>query len=301
MKLILCPESTTDTLIQFQIGAAGMNLGTPIIFDNYSFSGDISVIAICVVIIILLLTSYVSRTRSFNIFMAIIVQLIFAASVNIAYHMLLQRNIPSTYNLIYILRLVYYGLLFDVLFLFTLYTTVVSGMDHSQARFVAVISSLLFVVIMGIDIVRTLIGVGFQISPEGKVLHRTNLYVIGYIAYIILLAALMNRASKLLYKRVMYGFYGTMLVSVLIRLGQLPFGQSSLTTITFVFPVIAMLYIMHSNPYNVSLGTVDTRALEEMVREMERRDESFIYMSLLLPEFDEEGKELPEEISSLVR
>ena len=32
------------------------------------------------------------------IFMTIIVQLIFAAFVNIAYHLLLQRNIPSTYN-----------------------------------------------------------------------------------------------------------------------------------------------------------------------------------------------------------
>ena len=278
-----------------------MNQVTLANFDNYSPSGDVAVIAICVVIVILLLTSYVSRTRSFQIFMCIVGLLVAASAVNIGYHGLLMNNDPALYNLIYVMRILYHTLLFDVFFLFVLYTTVVSGMEHRKARIVAIISTLLLVVIVGIDIVRTVTGTGFHIAEDGTVVNRSNLFAIGYVLFIILLLVLMAQIQNLLYKRVMYGFYGTMAISVIVRLGQLPLGQSSLTTMTFVFPVIAMLYIMHSNPYNVTLGAVDVRAMEDMVRNMYARKAPFVFLSLLLPEDDEEGKELPEEIKAVVR
>ena len=274
---------------------------SPISFDNYTSAGDVAVIAICVVIVILLISSYVSRTRSFYIFMNIIVSLVIAAVVNILYHNLLAKNDPGTYTLVYLLRILYQALLFDVFFLFTLYATEVSGMEHKKARTVAIISVSLLIGIIGIEIVRTVMGVGFQITEDGRVINRSNLFMIGYLLYVVLLLALMYRVQNRLYKRVMYGFYGTMAVSVLLRFGQLIQNDSSLTTMTFVFPVIAMLYIVHSNPYDVSLGTVDTRAMEEMIRSMYARNETFIFMSLLLPEFDEEGKVLPQDLQALVR
>lgn len=270
-------------------------------FDNYTRSGDVAVIAICVVMIILLTTSYVSRTRSFRIFMSIIVQLVCAAMVNISYHTLLMAQNPIYHPLIYVQRILYHALLLDVLFLFTLYTTVVSGLEHRKARVVAVISSVLLIGIIIIDIVLTSTGMGFRIGRDGTVLHRTNLFLIGYTLFIIVLVVLMNRARKLLYRRVMYGFYGTMAVSLIVRFTQVALNQSSLTTMTFVFPVIAMMYIMHSNPYNVTLGSVDIHAMEDMVRNMYARKAAFVYLSILLPEYDEEGKELPPEVRAVIR
>ena len=64
-------------------------------FDNYSPAGDLAVLAICLVMVILLLTSYVSRTRSLRIFLAIIFQLAAAAIINIIYHALLTLNDPE--------------------------------------------------------------------------------------------------------------------------------------------------------------------------------------------------------------
>ncbi|MBR0302736.1 MAG: EAL domain-containing protein, partial [Clostridia bacterium] len=91
-------------------------------------------------------------------------------------------------------------------------------------------------------------------------------------------------------------------LSVIIRFVQLIFRQSSLTTMSFIFPVIAMLYIMHSNPYNADLGAVDIRGMEDMVRSMYDRKEQFVFLALLLPEYNEEGAgKLPEEIQALIR
>ena len=53
-------------------------------FDNYMFAGDVGVIAVCFVMLILLTTSFVSRTRSLRIFLSVIGLLILAASANLA-------------------------------------------------------------------------------------------------------------------------------------------------------------------------------------------------------------------------
>ena len=269
--------------------------------DNYSPVGDVAVVAMCLVIVIMLLTSYVSRTRSFHIFLGIVGLLAAAAVVNIAYHGLLSTGNQGLISLVYVLRVLYQAVLFNVLFLFALYATVVSGMEHSRARAVAIGSTVLLVVVIVLDIVMTATGIGFQVTESGQVVSRTNLFLIGYVLFVVLIVVLVRRVGKLLYKRVVYGFLGIIVVSVAIRLGQLPLHESSLTTMTFVFPVIAMLYLMHSNPYNVSLGAVDRRALEDMVGTLHERQEHFVFMSLLMPDFDSEGREFPDEIKALVR
>lgn len=269
--------------------------------DNYSPVGDVAVIAMCVSIVIMLLTSYVSRTRSFHIFMGIVALLALAAMANIFYHALLDIGNPDYYSLVYVLRVLYQAMLFNILFLFALYATVVSGLEHRKARYVAIGATVLLIVIVVLDIIFAATGIGFQITEDGRVVSRTNLFIIGYLIFVVLIVVLVRRVGELLYKNVVYGFLGIIAVAVVVRLGQLPLHESSLTTMSFVFPVVAMLYVMHSNPYNMSLGTVDKRALEDTVATMYERHESFIFMSLHLPDYDGEGRELPEEIKALVR
>ena len=269
--------------------------------DNYSPVGDVAVIAMCAAIFIMLMTSYISRSRSFHIFMGIVGLLAFAAAVNIAYHGLLQAGNPDYYGLVYALRVLYQSMLFNVLFLFALYATVVSGLEHRKARLAAIGATVLLVVIVALDIIFAITGIGFQITESGQVVSRTNIFIIGYLVFIVLIVVLVRRVGKLLYRRVVYGFLAIIALAVLVRLGQLPLRESSLTTMSFVFPVVAMLYLMHSNPYNVALGAVDRRALEDMVGTLHGRHEPFIFMSLFLPDYEGEGKELPEEIKALVR
>ena len=278
-----------------------MNHMMDVTFDNYTRAGDVAVMALCVVVSILLMTSYVSRTRGFRIFIGIIGMLFFAALTNIGYHCLLLADNPRTYTLLYVMRIVYHALLFNVFFLFALYTVVISGLEHRKARTVAVVAMVLLFVIVGIDVIRALTGNGFHITENGLVMQKTSLFLVGYVLFFILMIGLMRHVQHFLYKRVMYGFYGTMLISLAVQIGQLLLNQSSLTTLTFIFPVIAMLYIMHSNPYNITLGSVDIRAMEDMVRFMYIRKSPFLYMSLLLPDYDAEGKEIPEIVRAKVR
>ena len=270
-------------------------------FDNYSIAGDAAVIAICLVVGILLMTAYVSRIRSLWIFLTIVGQLVVAAGINIAYHALLAGGDPATFTWIYILRIVYNALMFDLFFLFILYATVASDMDRKKAKITAYVATLLMFGVIGTDIALTLTGYGFHLAPDGTVESASNVYVIGYLLFLILLVAVMSHVRSLLSKRVMYGFYGTILVSLVIRFAQLLLHQSSLTTMSFVLPVIAMLYIMHSNPYNVSLGSVDKRAFETQVRNLYNRKKPFVFLSLLLLEYEAEGLDYSKEMQMTIR
>ena len=278
-----------------------MDQVVPITVDHYTRGGDVAVMALCVVTAILLLTSYVSRTRSYRIFINIIVMIFAAAFVNIGGHCLLTADNPRTYALIYGMRVFYHALLYDIFTLFVLYTAEVSGLELRKMRIAAVTGCLLLVALVAVDTAMGVTGAGWDLAEGGMILHNTSLFMIGYGLYIILLISLMTRVRHLLYKRVLYGFFGTMALSVAIVLTQLFLHESSLTTMTFMFPVVAMLYIMHSNPYNVRMGTVDTRAMEDMVRNMSRRKIPFVYFSIFFPEYNAEGRTLPLSIQDRIR
>ncbi len=270
-------------------------------FDNYTRMGDVSVIAVCCVIFILLASSYVSRTLGFRIFSALVGVLFIAATLNIGYHDLLLLHDPSMNAWIYFLRIVYVILLFISFFLFTLYTSVVSNLEHKKARINALVSMGLLIVIVAADIIMSILGIGFRIEADGTVEAGVDVFMLGYILYVLFLALQMYRIRTLLYNRVMYGFFGVMFVSVSIRLVQFAMHQSALTTVTFVLPAIAMLYIMHSNPYNVKVGTLDVHVVEDLVLRLYKRNTPFIFMSLLWPDYNVEGKHLPDEIQTQIR
>ena len=272
-------------------------------FDNYNRMGDVGVVAICCVIFVLLASSYVSRTTSFRIFSALVGDLFLAAILNIGYHDLLLLNINnSSLNAwIYILRIVYVVLLFNAFFLFSLYSSVVSNLEHKKARVFAIVAMMVFIAAVAGDILLTAHGVGFHLNEDGSVVPGFDIFMIGYVVYVLFLAFQMFRIRKLLFKRVTYGFFGVMVLSVVIRVAQFLLNQSALTTLTFVLPAIAMLYIMHSNPYNVKVGTLDVHVLEDMVRRLYKRNAPFVFMSLLWPDYDVEGKHLPDEIQEQIR
>ena len=273
---------------------------------NYSRMGDVGVIAICTVVFILLTTSYVVRTKSFRIFSGIIGFVLLAAVVNIGFHELIGTeyvaNNSYLIGLLYMMRILYHTLLFCIFFCFALYAVIVSDMEHRLARIIAIIGTVLFLGFVGVDIIFTITGHGFRIVKEtGEPVAGSNVFMIGYVVYILFIAALMFRIRKLIYKRILYAFYATMALSVIIRFAQLALGEASLTTLTFLIPALAMFYIMHVNPYNISTGTLDMSTMEDMVRNLYAKKQPFIIMSLMLPDFVGEDKTFPEYMKEQTR
>ena len=264
-----------------------------------------AVIVICAVIFILLKTSYVSRTRKLSLFVNIIVALQIASIMNIVFQAMLEYYNPGLSKWVYVVYLFTHFFLFDLFCLFVLYIAEVSGMAHWQARIaICVATGLMFGLIL-LDVLLTVFGVGFRIGDDGSILYETRVFKIGYLLFMVMVGVLLLRVRRLVFKRVLFGFYAVIIISIAVRFGQQALmsqvHQGSLTMMTFVFPIIAMLYLIHSNPYNVTLGSLDMRGLEDMIKNMYDHKEPFVFMVLLLPEYDAEGREIPKEIQEPIR
>ena len=270
-------------------------------FDDYSPVGDILVVALCAVMIILLAASYVNKTKAFRLFITMIVLLFMGAITDLIYHDAYLRITNGNYTLIYVLRVFYHAFLFSLLFLFVLYVIELQRHVISVRVPVILLSSIIYLTVIGTDIITTINGTGFKLKADGTEISGINIFLVGYLAFVVLLVILMIVFRNRLFKRVMVGFYGTMAMSFLVLYNQGRHGQSSFTVATFLFPMFAMLYFIHSTPYDVELGAIDAKALNDMVRYNYDRKSQLIFMSLYLPDFDSEGKTIPAEMQAVIR
>ena len=272
-------------------------------FENYSPVGDLTVFALCGVMIILMIFSYIQKTRSFRIFATLIGLILGAALADVAFYTLVaaSRENPGMYPVACAVRCVYHALLFFIFLDYVLYITEVTHMERRKKLPFIVASVVVLVAVVAADVIDTLRGNTFTFDGTRIEYIGRDIFMYGYLAFLVMIIMLVISVRKRLFNRVMRGFYGTMAVSFFILFMQGMKGQSSFTVATFFFPVIAMFYIMHSNPYDAELGAIDSRAMEDEVRYCYEKKRGFVFISLYMRAFSEENKEMPEQLRASVR
>ena len=271
------------------------------VFASYSPTGDLTVASICYVMMILMFFSYIRRSRSFKIFLGVVGLIVLAAVTDVTFYMLAGMGSPSLFPLAYGLRWLYHTILFTIFLFFIIYIAEVTELPPDRKRVYIALSSVLLAVLVVADGFSTLAGRGMEITGDGMAYKGQDVFMFGYVAFIAVIVVMMYKVRNRLYRRVMMGFYCTMAFSFIILAAQTLFGQTSFTMATFLYPVIAMFYIMHSNPYDVQLGAIDSKGFEDVVRYNYERKRDFLFMSVYLKDFDVEGKAFPNELRAVVR
>lgn len=269
-------------------------------FSKYSPFGDLTVVSICFVMIVLMMFSYITKSRSFRIFLSLVSILIVAALSDVTFYTLATSG-PQYRSAASAVRCLYHFLLFLIFLHFVIYIVEVTRMSRSEKRPYLIIAGILFVAVVLVDVIDTVRGENFILTEEGIRFSGRNVFFFGYIAFVSLIIALLAKVRKRLYKRVMYGFYGSMAISFGVLLTQGLNGQASFTVATFFYPIIAMFYIMHSNPYDVTLGAIDRRGMEDTVAYHFAKRRDFLFISLYLKFFNDEGKTMPEDLQASFR
>ena len=300
-RIVYDEHGSISSLCQsFRRGDAVAAADTHLIANNYTPVGDLIVVAICFVMLALIFFSYMRKTPAFRVFMTIIFTLILTALLDVTYNYL-AWNLGAV-PVVYAFRCLFHASLFTVFFLFTLYITEVTRLERSKAIRILWSAFAVLAAIVVIDIISCITSLSEGRNVTELSTRGYTVFVIGYITFavtdLILLATVRNR----LYKRVMYGFYSSVVLAfAMLILQRFLGGGASFTVTTFLFPVIAMFYIMHSTPYNVESGALDNNTLSDTIREWHERKQDFIFMSLFLPDLAGEGSRLPEHISAVVR
>lgn len=271
------------------------------LFEKYSPVGDLTAVAVCFVMGILMLFSYVSRGRSLRLFLYALGCLVLASLANVSWQTLIRMNNPSTYTLAFVFRIIYHAALFNIFFLYAFYITEVTSVDPKKQKIVVSASGFLTLALVAADILASRIPEGPGPITAADFRAGVDIFLIGYLINTAFMFFLLYRVRNYLFRKVMFGFYGSIAVAYIIMMVQQIWDSTSYTVVTFLLPLIAMFYIMHSTPYNAALGAVDAQSFHEMVRSLHARHIPFGFMSLYLPELDVDGSSLPTGVQAVVR
>ena len=276
-------------------------LETVMRLEQYDPSSEITVLAVCFTMLALLLVSFKVRMKSFRIFAAMLGMLVIATSADLMLHYLMAMNPDMPHWLVYSLRSIYHILLFCILHHYIAYTCEATLLGkNSRKPFIRTATALLVIFSLadtiGIFTGQTMHIINGVISFEGSLIFE-----IGYILFVLLLLVLLVRVRHRLYRQVMRGFFAVMVISIVMQIAGRLRIQSSFTASTFLFPLIAVMYLLHSNPYDAQTGANDLRGLHNLIRYISEMDQDYLFMSLYMRELDESGATMSEEMRSLIR
>ncbi len=266
-------------------------------FSNYSPAADIVVAAICMVMMVLVVFSHINRTKGFHLFLAIVGLVLAAALTDMIFNFL--AAIPELGILANWVRCVHHAALMLV---FVYYVAYICEVTHyEKTRLFCLIANIIFLGSILADIIVTAQGLTFTVDETGISFDRRGIFIYAYLGYVTLCVILLTKVRKLLFHRVMLGFYGTVAISFAVLVIQGIFNQTSFTVSTQLFPAIAMMYVLHSNPYDALLGANDMGAMQDYVHYCYEKKKDFILMSLYMRDFDEESKEFPRDLQAKIR
>ena len=269
-------------------------------FADYSPIGDLTAVSICAVMACLIYFSYTQKTRSFRVFISLLVLIAAAAITNvITYTVAVSgRNMALANGL----RCAFHGLLYLVFVHYVMYIIAVTRVGKPKMFLYIAAALALLIAATAAEVFFVCRGDGLFVGADGTVAYRgRNIFMYGYLGYLALCTILLVQVRNRVFRRVMLGFYSSIAVSFLMLFLQQLSHQNSYTLVTFLYPVIAMFYVMHSTPYDAMMGAIDSSALSNLVHYAYERKKDFLFMSLYLHQFNEEGKAFPEDMQATIR
>ncbi|MCR5452572.1 MAG: EAL domain-containing protein [Lachnospiraceae bacterium] len=270
-------------------------------FTQYSPIGDILVIATCMVFIILFQTSYMNRTESFITLRNILALLIIAAASNVIFYTMLLNIESCNITLLYIMRLLTHVGLTGNLYLYVIYLREPLHLVERERIKFERLAAAAYILIVIYDILSMFLPIGFHITEDKRIISGFNMFILVYVFIISLIAFVLHRFRRRIYYKVVLAIAASTGVSFLVMFIQGLNQQVSFTVATFLFPFFAIMYIAHSNPYDLELGSVGYSGFEDSIDNAVKNKSELEIISLNLIGIEKEGSQYPRKIRRIVR
>ena len=268
---------------------------------SYFPVGDITVLTICVVFIILLSLSYVTKSRLYSVFKFVIGLLMAAAFISIFYHYGTMNPGSMPVKLVYTLRILYHFTLLGNLYFYVIYLRIILHLHERKYKVLTGISLAVYIALIVLEILSIALGFGFNLNEIGAKNTGIDTFIIGYLYFVIIIMIMLIVHRNRIFKQIVYSIIMVAIVSFLVLLRQAAYGHSSFTTVSFLLPLFAVMYLVHSNPYDVDIGSLDVGSFNDYIDYYHKREKMLVLMSLYMKDFDIDSIKYPKEIREAIR
>lgn len=251
-------------------------------FQNYTPVADVTTIVIGLIYCFILRSTYTVRQKSLTVFKISVVLVITAAALNIAYHQLVNHLTEQNVIPVYILRDCYYIMLMTVSVLFCLYIMDLVRIRRRSKLLLeyAIWGGYAFCVIC--EVITPVTRRGFYIDPDLGIHQNyyTDIFRVCYIYFGLLLAGILVMNRRKFIAKMFQCMYSTMIMSVFLMVLQAQYRSTSYTCVSYVLPIMSVLFLFHHNSYDIRTGTLDSRAFESYMHDLKGEEFGLIHFYL---------------------
>ena len=252
---------------------------------SYTPVGDIIALSLCIIMGILVKQTYLRKEKDrFFIIMHILSFMLIAASANIFMQTyLVRKNVVPAF--IYTMRMLHHVCLSMTMFLYIRY---VQGSlwllpkDKKRSR-IAIAGIMIFTIV--IDIAASLLKVGFYINKKHEYNEGMDFFEILYLVFAVNMIYMLIKYRKRLLMKVFTGLMSVLVMSNLLLCIQGFHRQISYTTVCCLLPIISIIFLFHSNPYNTDTGAVSGEFFTDEVKENLAKGNEMVIMCCHMPGF----------------
>ena len=278
----------------FSQGGENMFVNTDLYLGTYMPVGDIIVLSLCIIMGILIKQTFVGKYKNgFFIIMHILMFAFISSALNIIFQTQLQKqtlNLP----LIYIIRLVHHVLFMFIMIFYIRYlqgSLWITSKDKKKTRFLIIVSISALVLL---DVIASYFRFGFYIDNNGTFIEGLDLFEVMYLVFMINIIYLLIKYRKRLLMKVFTGIVSVLVISNLLIVIQTYYNQISYTSICCFLPIISIIFLFHSNPFDVDTGAISGEYFTNEVKENLAKGNKLVIMTCHMPGFSSKITKSPE-------
>ncbi|MCR5666955.1 MAG: EAL domain-containing protein [Eubacterium sp.] len=267
---------------------------------HYSLVGDICTMLLCVVLMIIICSNLsFSEDIGLKLHKISIVLVFFAGLFNICYSQFVKYE-EQMDAMIFLMRMGYHVLLTIVLFLFLSYLRKLLALEGKQDKVMFFMQTVLLMLGILFNVISPLTHWGLYRSGEGLWFDmvRTSPFVISYLLNAVLMVIMLfhNRNQLITSVRTCLVMIGVLCIFT-STIPNIYYG-GTFTTLTFLFPMIALLIMIHSLPYEFETGARYALALEHYLKRAHYKQMKIQFMVLKL--YVEHDRGIPKELGRIM-
>lgn len=262
------------------------------LIGNYSYTGDaISVITCTVLLVLVRWALYFSVDRKFSYVKRSLHFILIAAVTNMIFSVACTQYQVAPL-LLFLLRDIYHVTIMCCMYIFILYVYHLLDVDKQLGRNIAYLNRIIFCTLMILDVLSPLTGFGFRMEDGLWYDPIVSPYNIFYVYMMLIMMLMLVGYGDRINKSVRICLVATELVIIVIMTISAIGNYNTFTSFTYILPLLVVLMLLHSNPYDSQTGAMSPRSFDSYVK---RAVNSNVSLDCMVLHLDMVAvKELPE-------
>ena len=272
-------------------------LSNAFLINGYTPAVDMILVILCILLLLLLRETFIRRSRLFLLFRTCIALLLIAAFSNSCfYYTVLYFDSDTT---LCILRTIYHSSLLLIFCLYAAYLKILIGIPGKTGHIMNIFLYSLYIIFAIVDALSPVLGYSFYRDSSGA--WHDNLYLkpftIAYGIYMAFIFFLLLYYHKRIPTSLFHMLVIVQFICVFLVCAENHFGSNTFLAITFLLPIMVILYMVHGSSYSIKTGALNADSLNEYLNQQASIQISTYYMCL---RFDTDSEYvMPDELGKL--